>query len=333
MGEKKRDVEEYRNWCKENFSGVLCIDEVRDSGRVILFATDSLNDFTIAWKVNTKNDQLSMDAFLEELKQWGLNPEVVITDGSPLYKDALNKHWKDVEHQLCIFHIIKDVNKIILDAVRSIKNKISRFGNRGRKRKRGRPRNNRKKKCNDKKKNLKQQAKFIWQNQHLIVKKKENLTKEDKKKLKEMFEIAPQLKLLRKFNRQFYKLFEQGISKKKAYRRWMRMMQNENYQNDNQIKKTLKMLRKEKFDKMITFMEYENLDRTNNHVERNNRTFRMMQKTRYKRRRAKTIETAIWLDVLRRWRKNLLQKASQNKIKLKKKAAIAKIPRAKRKGA
>lgn len=311
---------------------MLCIDEVRDGSRVILFATDPLNDFTVNWKVNTKNDKLSMDAFLEELKQWGLNPEVIITDGSPLYKDALKEHWKDVEHQLCIFHVIKDVNKIILDAVKSIKNKIKRLGNRGRKRKRGRPRKSKQNKRNDKKTTRKQQAKFLWQNQHLIVKKKENLTKEDKKKLKEMFDIAPQLKLLRKFNQQFYKLFEKGISKEKVYRRWKRMMQNKKYQNDKQIKKALKMLRKEKFDKMITFMEYENLDRTNNHVERNNRTFRMMQKTRYKRRRAKTIATAIWLNVIRRWRKHKLFN-TQNKIILKKKDDIAKIHKVKRKAA
>lgn len=305
---------------------MLCIDEVRDGSRVILYATDPLNDFTVSWKVNTKNDLLSMNAFLDDMKQWGLNPEVVITDGSPLYKDALNEHWKDVEHQLCIFHVIKDVNKIILDAVKSIKNKIKRLGNRGRKRKRGRPRKSAQKKRNDKKKTRKQQAKFIWQNQHLIVKKKENLTKEDKKTLKIMFEIAPRLKLLRKFNQQFYKLFETSISKEKAYRRWKRMMQNEDYQKDKQINKALKMLRKEKFDKMITFMKYENLDRTNNHVERNNRTFRMMQKTRYKRRSAKTIETAIWLDIMRRWEKHTIHN-TQNKIILQKKTDISKIPK------
>ena len=30
---------------------------------------------------------------------------------------------------------------------------------------------------------------------------------------------------------------------------------------------------------------WENVDRTNNHVERHNRVFRMLQKTRYKRRK------------------------------------------------
>jgi hypothetical protein len=46
----------------------------------------------------------------------------------------------------------------------------------------------------------------------------------------------------------------------------------------------LKKISTDKFAKMIVFLRWENGERTNNHVERNNRVFRMMQKTRYKRR-------------------------------------------------
>jgi Transposase, Mutator family len=68
------------------------------------------------------NDQAHMDRFLQALKNRGLKAEVVITDGSPLYKDSLQRYWAEVEHQLCIFHVIKEVNKLILDGVRAIKN-------------------------------------------------------------------------------------------------------------------------------------------------------------------------------------------------------------------
>jgi hypothetical protein len=64
---------------------------------------------------------------------------VAITDGSPLYKDALQSYWRGVEHQLCIFHVIKEVNKLILDGVRAIKNSLRRQGNKGRKKRWGRP--------------------------------------------------------------------------------------------------------------------------------------------------------------------------------------------------
>ena len=42
-------------------------------------------------------------------------------------------YWSEVEPQLCIFHVIKEVNKLLLDGVRAIKNRLKRQGNKGRK--------------------------------------------------------------------------------------------------------------------------------------------------------------------------------------------------------
>jgi hypothetical protein len=39
---------------------------------------------------------------------------------------------------LCIFHVIKDINKLILDAVRRMRTAMGRRGKAGRKKKRGR---------------------------------------------------------------------------------------------------------------------------------------------------------------------------------------------------
>lgn len=293
----------------KNFSGVVCIDEVCDGGRTILFATDPLNDFTIGWKVNSKDDQESMDGFLLQLKEWGINPEVAITDGSPLYKDALKEQWNGIWHQLCVFHVIKEVNKKVLDGVREVKEHLKRLSKRDRKRGRGRPREGdwwrfRRGRIR------KEQAKFIWENQHLIVKKSASLSVEDKESLESMFEMAPKLKVFRAFNEEFYSLFEKGITKEEARRRRERMVNNKDYQSDPHLAKALRMLSEEKFEKMIVYMDYTNCEKTNNHVERNNRGFRLMQKTRYKRRRAQTIELAIWLDVLRRWRRHRLHDKS-----------------------
>ena len=131
--------EEHWQFVLANFSGVLCIDEVHDSGRTILFATDPLNDFTVAFQFVEVNDQPHMDDFLQRLKARGLQVVVAISDGSPLYKDSLQSHWADIEHQLCVFHVIKEVNKLILDGVRAAKNSLRRQGNKGRKKRPGRP--------------------------------------------------------------------------------------------------------------------------------------------------------------------------------------------------
>jgi transposase-like protein len=295
------NMETHWEFVRANFSGVLCLDEVHDSGRTMLFATDPLADFTVSFKLVENNDQDHMDAFLQALKDRGLDAQVIITDGSPLYKDALQRYWAEVEHQLCVFHVIKDVNKLILDGVRAIKNRIKRQGNKGRKKRRGRP----SKKAQQQRQrrdgmSKKQQASFIWEHQYLIVRKPDDLSEQDKANLALLFQIAPELKLFRQFNQQFYRLFEKGITKQCARSRRTRIVHQASYQANAFLAKALKKIGKDKFDKMIVFLGWENGQRTNNHVERNNRVFRMMQKTRYKRRKIHTITKALELELYAR---------------------------------
>ena len=279
---------------RANFSGVLCIDEVHDSGRTIPFATDPLGNFTVSFKLVETNDQDHMDAFLQALKDRGLAAQVIITDGSPLYKDALQRYWYDVEPQLCIFHVIQEVNKRLLAGVRAIKNRIKRQGNKGRKKRRGRPtkqaQQHRQHRSGMSKK---EQASFIWEHQYLIVRKQDDLSEQDKADLVLLFQMAPELKLFRQFNQQFYRLFAKGMTKQCARSRRTRMVNNPLYQANAFLAKALKKIGKDKFDKMMVFLGWEHGQRTNNHVERNNRSFRMMQKTRYKRRKTQPLKK-LW---------------------------------------
>jgi transposase-like protein len=301
------DSEARRAWTVEHFSGVLCIDEVHDSGRVLLYGTDPISDFTVHFAINTSNDQQQMDAFLEELQGMGIDPQVVITDGSPLYKDALQEVWRGVEHQLCIFHVIKEVNKLVLDALRSGKNRIKRQGNKGRKRKRGRKKKGARKASA--KRTRRDAARFLWEHQHLIVRRAESLSEEDRQALLEMMDMAPEVKTLRRFNQEFYRLFERGITQQQARYRRTRMVNNPTYQANPFLARALRKLRKERFEKMIVFLRYgDDAQRTSNHVERNNRSFRMMQKTRYKRRSERTIRMAIELDLYARMLRHPLSK-------------------------
>ena len=295
------NMETHWDVVRANFSGVLCLDEVHDSGRTIVFATDPLGDFTVAFKLVETNDQEQMDTFLQALKDRGLDAQVVITDGSPLYKDALQRYWAEVAHQLCVFHVIKEVNKLLLDGVRAIKNRLNRQGNKGRKKRRGRPTKHAQRRRQHRSgMRKKAQATFIWEHQYLIVRKEDDLSEQDREDLALLFQIAPELTLFRQFNRQFYRLFEKGITKQCARSRRTRMVNNPLYQANAFLAKALKKISKDKFDKMIVFLGWENGQRTNNHVERNNRVFRMMQKTRYKRRKPHTIAKALELELYAR---------------------------------
>ena len=219
------------------------------------------------------------------------------TSGLP----QIESYWKDVEHQLCIFHVIKEVNKLILDGIRAIKNRIKHQGNKGRKKRPGRP----SKKVQHQRQrrqgmSKKEQATFLWEHQYLIVRKHAELSDQDREDLALMFIIAPELTLFRQFNQQFYRLFEKGITKQCARARRARLANKVAYQANAFLAKALKKLSKDKFEHMIVFLGWENVDCTNNHVERNNRVFRMLQKTRYKRRKDHTITKALELDLYAR---------------------------------
>jgi hypothetical protein len=56
------------------------------------------------------------------------------------------------------------------------------------------------------------------------------------------------------------------------------------------------------FEKLIVSLSWHRVPRTNNHVERCNRAFRLVQKTRYKRRQHYMIKRAYWLHLIRDWR-------------------------------
>ena len=128
----------HRREVLDRFSGTLCVDELHLGRFTLLLATDPLADLPVAFALASKNDQDHMRRFLRNLKNWGLVPEVVVTDGSNLYPAMLEELWPDAEHQLCVFHVIKDINKLILDAVRRMCAATARRGKAGRRKKRGR---------------------------------------------------------------------------------------------------------------------------------------------------------------------------------------------------
>ena len=133
------DLGPHRQMVLEKFSGTLCVDELHLGCFTLLLATDPLADLPVAFALVGRNDADHMRRFLNNLKTWGLKPQVVVTDGSNLYPGVLAALWPTARHQLCVFHLFKDINDAILKGVRRLARAMGRRGNAGRKRKRGRP--------------------------------------------------------------------------------------------------------------------------------------------------------------------------------------------------
>jgi hypothetical protein len=157
---------------------------------------------TVAFKLIENNDQDYMDAFLHARKDRRLDARVVMTDGAPLSKDALQRYWSEVEHPLCICHVITEVNTLILDGVGAIKNRLTRQGNTGRKKRRGRPsKTAQHQRLRRGGMSNKEQATCIWEHQYRIVRKPDDLSEPDKEDLAFMCKIAPEVTFFRQCNR------------------------------------------------------------------------------------------------------------------------------------
>jgi hypothetical protein len=85
-----------------------------------------LQDLPVAFALVASNDKDHMRRFLGNLKTWELVTEVVVTDGSNLNPALLAELWPDARHQLCVFHVLKDLHKHVLDAVRRLRRGLSR---------------------------------------------------------------------------------------------------------------------------------------------------------------------------------------------------------------
>src|SRR6516162_9124399 len=193
------NMAEHRRMVLEQFSGTLCVDELHLGRFTLLLATDPLSDLPVAFALVKKNDQAHMRRFLNNLKTWGLLPRVVVTDGSDLYPCVLAELWPWAKHQLCVFHILKDINDLVLEAVRRLGRALARRGNAGRKRRRGRPSKKQQAARARRGPTLKEKAAFILKHRFLIVKNTGELSKQQWEDLTQMFDYEPALGTLWQF--------------------------------------------------------------------------------------------------------------------------------------
>jgi hypothetical protein len=303
---KQLDMAEYRRWVREHFSGTLCVDELHLGRYTLLLATDPLGDFPVAFALVDKNDQAHMRRFLQNMKRSGLMPEVVITDGSDLYPKLLAALWPEARHQLCVFHVIKDINDHVLAAVRRMRRELSRRGNKGRRPRRGRRTKAQRGYAKRRKKLLKEQAHFVYKHRYLIVRHKEDLSQEERKTLRTMFDYLPALRTLGTFVERVYRLFDPQNSEHQAYCRRAAMLHDPAFAQVPELAKALQMLDAVRFPKMIAFLKSPAAKRirTNNHVERTNRKLRYYEKVRYKWRRRRNIVRFLLLAIDRWWREH-----------------------------
>jgi hypothetical protein len=301
---KQLDLSAHRQMVLQKFSGTLCVDELHLGRFTLLLGTDPLADVPVGFALVSRNDADHMRRFLKNLKTWGLEPKVVVTDGSTLYPAVLAALWPAARHQLCVFHILQDTNDLILQAVRRLARALQRRGNAGRKRRRGRPSKARQAARAANGPTLKEKAGFILKHRFLIVKKTGDLDKQQWEDLVGMFDYLPELRTLWSFACEVRGLFEKEARVQTLWKRRQALLGNEPYQAVAELVEAMTMLEAGKFRKAVAFVYSQAAEkvRTNNHVERTNRRFRFTEKLRYKWRRRKWVLRFVLLALDRCWR-------------------------------
>jgi len=231
-------------------------------------------------------------SFKAELDTRGLKLLGITTDGAPLYPAPIVEVFgPDVPHQLCRFHIIKELNKAILHAVARVRKRLNAALP---KLPRGRPsRANRARIARIKRKQ--QRIADLFEHRHLFVRRQ--LTDAQRRTLQRITRGLPELRTMRQIMEEVYRLFDRRCRSDTALEKLARLRRR--VRRFKQVGKTLQRLFSPNLEKSLTFLDDKLLPSTSNAVERGNRRHRKMQKSVYRVRTRLSLHRRMALDLLR----------------------------------
>ena len=287
----------YLDWAMADFSGYVAIDELYDGPFCVLSIVDNRTFKRLIYEV-LDHDPTHKDitAFLLRfqtiLQQRGLTLHGVTTDASPLYPEPLRTVFGSVPHQICEFHVIKELTKAILRAVAKVRKGLAA-------RKptlaRGRPSTTAAKKAARQRDRLQRRIADLFDHRHLFV--RHTLSPAERRTLVRITRGLPQLRTLRSIMEEVYRLFDRrcrtdtALTKLANLRRRVRRFK--------AVGKILSKLQSPNLEKALTFLDDKLLPSTSNAVERGNRRHRKMQKAVYRVRTQEHINDRIALDMQR----------------------------------
>jgi hypothetical protein len=286
-------------WALEGFSGYAAVDELYEGPYCVLSAVDNRQYKRVMYAVLDHDpNHVDIEAFLGRLKSAlddrDLTLKGITTDGSPLYPEPIRKVFGEVPHQLCTFHVIKDLTKGVLKAVAKERERLAQSKP---KVKRGRPSSKDKeaRRRARKSKAIQQKVSDLFQDRFLFVKRR--LKPSERKRFLFITRGLLHLRTLREIMDHIYALFDRrcrtqtALGKLNKLRHWVKRF--------TWIGDTLKKVFSPTLEKALTFLDDKLLPSTSNAVERGNRRHRKMQKSVYRVRSKLCLEGRIALDMIR----------------------------------
>jgi len=281
------------------FSGYLAIDEVYDGPFCVLCVVDNRAFNRLACAVldhdPRQEDVLAFLAgFKARLERRGKRVAGVTTDGSALYPKALAELWPGVPHQVCEFHVVKEITKAVLHALAAMRKRMrAEIPKRGQ----GRPAQAERAAAGKAARKEKRVAE-LFEHRHLFV--RHHLSVTQKEERRRLTRGRPQLRVLRGIMDEVYRLFDRrcrtatALAKLEALRRRVRRFKS--------LGRSLDKLKSPTLEKALVFLDDKLLPSTSNAVERGNRRFRKAQRAVYGVRTKTSLEQRIALDMHREQR-------------------------------
>jgi hypothetical protein len=287
---------DYLAWALADFSGYLAIDELYDGPFCVLSIVDNRTFKRLFYQVlsqaPTQDDMIAFfQRFQAVLQRRHLTVRGITTDGSPLYPAPILAVFGPVPHQICEFHILKDLTHAILRAVAQVRKHLTeQQPNLSR----GRP-TKAKRKLARQRQRLQQKITDLFEHRHLFVQR--HLPPAEQATLQHITRNLPQLRALRDIMNEVYRLFDRRCRTATALAKLARLRQR--VHRFTHLRQVLKGLFSANLEKALTFLDDRLLGATSNAVERGNRRYRKMQKTVYRVRTADHIADRLALDLFR----------------------------------
>lgn len=222
----------------------------------------------------------------------GLVLQGITTDGAPLYPVPLAKVFGAVPHQVCQFHVLKEINKAILRAVAKVRRQLSHSLPQL---PRGRPSTKKAHHQVRTKKRLQKRIADLFEHRHLFVQRQ--LTQAERKTLLRITRGLHELRVLRRIEDEVYRLFDRRCRTPTALEKLRQLRLR--VRRFKKVGKALQKLFSPNLGKALTFLDDSLLPATSNAVERSNRRHRKMQKSVYRVRTLRSLAGRIALDLYR----------------------------------
>jgi transposase-like protein len=279
-----------------DFSGYLAIDEVYDGPFCILSIVDNHRYNRLAFRVldhdPTENDvRAFLVEFREQLAKRQRSVLGITTDGSSLYPKVINELWPNSRHQICEFHVLKNITLAVLHALAKLRKQMTADIP---KQPRGRPNKEQQPQARIAKRQQ-QRVTELFEHRYLFV--RHHLSAAQGRQLRKLMRGLPQLRALREIMDEVYRLFDRRCRTTTALKKLAKLRRR--VRRFKKLGKSLDKLKSPNLEKALEFLDDKLLPSTSNAVERANRRFRKAQKSIYSVRTKPHLEERLALDMQR----------------------------------